>query len=354
MRGVSEFVLILLILIVAVISISILWLAYYGYFKQITSSEGTSTLGEALSSCMKIDSVKNYKIYLKNCGSGFVKNNTLKIYLDEEPVSFSMSPASIGKGEVAEIKLHEIWGISIGNHKIKITNPVGKVERYVKSILPDSCVLALDFDEGTGNITYDKSGYGNNGVLDNESSSFTCGVNGACPSWVTGKFGYALNFDGIGDRVYLGTSLDPPQNGMTISLLFWWNGPKSTEGTPNGYQSFMAKQDTWNMNDMRWELERGWDQKFIRLINPNDGNNFGYSLIQKRWTHIIVSQNSTNRVLYVDGNFYRALPKLIFGNDPTSHVDIGSGFNGTIDSVRVCNKALTPDETVVLKLGELT
>ncbi|NIM47363.1 MAG: hypothetical protein GTN40_04385 [Candidatus Aenigmarchaeota archaeon] len=137
MKAISEFVLILLILIVAVISISVVWLVYHSYFREITLSEETSSLGEVLSSCMKIDSAKDNKIYLKNCGSGVIKNYTLNVYFDEEPFEFTMISESIGKGEIAEITIYDLDKLSLGNHKIKISSLSAKVERYVEVEKPD-------------------------------------------------------------------------------------------------------------------------------------------------------------------------------------------------------------------------
>jgi len=46
------------------------------------------------------------------------------------------------------------------------------------------------FDEGKGNIAYDSSGNGNNGTISQWR-----------PTWVHGKFGSALSFDGVDDYV---------------------------------------------------------------------------------------------------------------------------------------------------------
>jgi len=199
MRGVSEFVLVLLFMIIVLFSITVLWLYYYGYFRHITFSGESPRLGEALSSCMKIDSASNNKIYLKNCGSGVVKSDKINVFIDEEPFEFTMSPNSISKGEIAEITIKNLLGISFGEHKIKITSPSGKTERYLKAVPHESCILALDFDEGSGDIAYDKSGYGNNGVLVNN------------PIWVNGKYGKALEFDE--DGKWVDVPLEPPNQG---------------------------------------------------------------------------------------------------------------------------------------------
>jgi len=50
----------------------------------------------------------------------------------------------------------------------------------------ESEVLYLNFDEGEGSIAYDKSGKGNDGTLTNMDPG---------TDWVSGKYGYGLNFD---------------------------------------------------------------------------------------------------------------------------------------------------------------
>ena len=60
-------------------------------------------------------------------------------------------------------------------------------------------VLYLPFDEGTGTIAYDLSGYGNNGTLLDTSSTNADG--NTPPQWVDGKIGKALSFDGVDDYV---------------------------------------------------------------------------------------------------------------------------------------------------------
>ena len=74
-------------------------------------------------------------------------------------------------------------------------------------------VLYLPFEEGTGTIAYDLSGYENDGFLYNfdfNSSS----------RWVKGKSGWGLKFDGVNDYVLIptSTSLDFRNKDFTISL----------------------------------------------------------------------------------------------------------------------------------------
>ena len=67
--------------------------------------------------------------------------------------------------------------------------------------------VSLSLDEGTGTIAGDASGNGNTGTL----------LNG--PTWVAGKTGGALRFDGADDTLYIANSstLNSATTGMTVA-----------------------------------------------------------------------------------------------------------------------------------------
>jgi len=71
-------------------------------------------------------------------------------------------------------------------------------------------------DEGTGDITADASGNGNDGTLMGP------------PNWVAGKFGSALEFTGSGTYVDCGNA--EALNVNVFSVSFWYNLPSSTQG----------------------------------------------------------------------------------------------------------------------------
>ncbi len=361
MKGVSEFVLVLLILIIAIASILVLWLFYNSMFGSVTMSEDTSSLGEALSSCMKIDSARDNKIYLRNCGSGVIKNDTLKVYFDEEPVKFSMAPQSLGKGEVGTVSLTNLnlFYKGVGeNYKIRITSPSGYVERYVKTTLPSSCILYFNFDEGTGTIAHDSSGHGNDGVLHNGTE--VCS-NGYCPKWVDGKFGKALDFDGLGDFV---EATDIPNSSLTIMA---WVYPKQISGAQ---RAIVSKWRYPTQSDYEWmfrlEYKGSGISEFQFFTVDQDPAWRKYYIPLNKWSHFAVAYDREN----VDAEFYSNLEPI--GNywnggktrNTTQPVRVGAQgtgggsdgdyFNGTIDEVRIYNEVLTPDNALTLTLVELT
>jgi len=81
------------------------------------------------------------------------------------------------------------------------------------------------------------------------------------------------------------------------------------------------------------------------------------SLEPNTWYHLIGNFNGTNTAIYVN-NILRDTKNMV-GNigDNTKSVTIGGSFgsssryfNGVIDSVRIYNKALTPDETIKFRI----
>jgi hypothetical protein len=90
--------------------------------------------------------------------------------------------------------------------------------------LLNGLVLWLPMDEGSGNIVYDYSGYGNNGTLYNGST--ICGGIDNCPLWVDGVIGKAISFDGVDDKIVVPSSFLQLQK---FTLVFWAIG---NNGTP--------------------------------------------------------------------------------------------------------------------------
>jgi len=106
MKGVSNIVLLLITIIIVISSISALWLYFSVVLRITTSTDSTSALGNALSSCIKIDSTSGNKVYLRNCGSGVVTNSSLRVYLDDILINFSMSPQVLNNSVQGIISLY--------------------------------------------------------------------------------------------------------------------------------------------------------------------------------------------------------------------------------------------------------
>ena len=81
-----------------------------------------------------------------------------------------------------------------GNYSVVVSNDFGSEEFDLTEVLVKDGVLNglvgwWKFDEGSGTVAYDSSGNGNDGNLTNG------------PTWITGKIGGALSFDGVDDVI---------------------------------------------------------------------------------------------------------------------------------------------------------
>jgi hypothetical protein len=182
-------------------------------------------------------------------------------------------------------------------------------------------------DEGQGNIAYDSAGT-NNGT-----------VYGA--TWTTGKIDGALSFDGVNDYVDCGSG---PSNYDNITVSAWMK--TSTEGTLVSNRDAGGSYGTW------YTL-------FSTNVELGDNSQGGYRrsyfntpTIDDIWHHIVYTKDGINHAIYVDGS----LDHSFTSNADISQVNpmfIGRRwnrsnspywFNGTIDDVRIYDRALSAAE----------
>ena len=196
------------------------------------------------------------------------------------------------------------------------------------------------FNEGTGSTAYDSSPFGNNGT-----------IHGA--SWVRGKFGYALKFDGSDDYVDCGNdeSLNISDE-ITIEAWVKTSYDFSSEpgfivnkydrNTPTGWALFFQTDNkVWMMN---YESPGNYKDA-ISDSTKNDGN----------WHHLVgIILSDGTPILYVDGveqTGSESSGSVTQLNSGSGSVKIGvqsnpleRHFNGTIDEVRIYNRPLSPEE----------
>ena len=223
-------------------------------------------------------------------------------------------------------------------------NNLGQI--FVSHVNLSNLVLYLTFDEGSGNIVYDYSGNKNNGNLYNGSNICSNPPTSGCPTWVDGKFGKALSFDGVDDYVNIPSS--PSLNGLnTITLSVWVNPTKTTEGT------IISKHD--NYLNREWQIYiNPKTYKYTFQVFDNSTNTFsevaGIVATAGKWTHIVGVYNNGGLRIYCDGVLISSATtdKIIRAtNIPIrigSRADNARYYGGIIDEVRIYNRALSEEE----------
>ena len=223
-------------------------------------------------------------------------------------------------------------------------NNLGEI--FVSPVNLSGLVLYLTFDEGSGNIAYDYSGNGNNGTLYNGSNVCSNPPTSGCPTWVDGKFGKALSFDGVDDYVKVSSS-DIFNITDAISVVAW-----IYPYTTTNYEGIVDKQYAYT--DGAWSLYRQGTRLIWALASGSsfvsvDKTNV---LIPNTWNHVVGTYNKTRGYMYL---FLNGI--LIGSRSYSSPIQINTKpiivgyanrdikyFTGAIDEVMIFNRSLTDDE----------
>ena len=197
----------------------------------------------------------------------------------------------------------------------------------------DGLVAEWHFDEGAGSVLVDSSGNGNDGV-----------IHGA--TWVEGKYGKALQFDGVDGyvglpRIFMNT---PPQ----ISVEGWFKTTSDSQMMFFSFGGYYAMYVRAWRSDPSGALLPLFDGSSRGDVSWGRGYNDGH------WHHFVAVNDGSKTTLYVDGFIINSRSETLFDissiNEPyvIGSQIIGAPetnrFDGVIDEVRIYNRALTAEE----------
>jgi len=197
----------------------------------------------------------------------------------------------------------------------------------------DGLVSYWSFDEGSGSIVHDYEG-NNDGQINGD------------PSWVNGKYGYALNFDGVDDYVDVSTNLNPSLSSITINA--WIKGSGTGDEV---FFSIISGADTSNY--VLFRKNSLLEDFKLSVGGVSSGINFITDLRDGTFNMITATYNASNGEwkVYINGNLDNSqtnnIGSLSLSSEPVS---IGRDsrdknyFNGTVDEVFIYNKSLSEEE----------
>jgi len=215
------------------------------------------------------------------------------------------------------------------------------------------------FDEGIGTTAYDASTNDNDGTLGGN------GVGTDIPTWTTaGKFGDALNFDGVDDYVDCGNndSLNI-QNELTMAAWI------KVESLFTSFQVIMAKGAIYvgPMSYFRGGYALGIVSggssycRYMFDVYTKSGSNYARNastidIPDTYWHFLALTFNSGSAKGYLDGelktNFSTTYTQL---NTPIYNLTFGINprkgrnyFDGSLDDVMILNRSLTTQEIAAI------
>jgi len=196
----------------------------------------------------------------------------------------------------------------------------------------NSLVGYWSFDYYNSSGIYDNSTYNNFGTFENGLSTSDI---------TTGKYGHGLEFDGVDD--HLNVSNSESLNITNAITLEAWVYPKSVKD-----QGIIAKANySAAILQQIYVLKIMDDNKFWFTLSGTSIGCEAYS--PNNWYHVVATWNGNWMKLYINGQYLSGVSKS--GDIPTTTAPLTIGsiynsylFNGTIDEVRIYNRALSSEE----------
>jgi hypothetical protein len=268
-------------------------------------------------------------------------NATLRLYVNGTEVSRqAVTGSMVTTTGALRIGGNVLWGeyfegtideVRVYNRALSAAEIRGDMGAPVTSGL----VAAYGFEEGTGTTVADASGRGHTGT-----------ISGA--AWAAaGRYGKALRFDGVNDRVGVADS-----NALDLSARFtleaWVNPVVLT-----GWRTVLMKETADGLAYAVYANDNAPQPAAYTRIDgaaASDGSSGVAALPVNAWTHLAATYDgSTLRVFVngvevgsepVSGNVVKSANVLSIGGS----LVWGEYFEGLIDEVRVYNRALTAAE----------
>jgi len=208
-------------------------------------------------------------------------------------------------------------------------------------IAPASAVGVWLFNDGKGSIARDASGEGNDGTLENG------------PAWVDGKFGKALQFDGVDDYVDIADT-DKLSGGdeKKLTVVAWFRTTKieGTDNTPIITKYLDASQKDWGLTVDTGKLKFAYETGGAGVDFEVNAPSMGGVVELDKWYHGAFALDGRNVKVYLDGAEVASVE--IPTETPNTNVNVEIGavvyrnnyYRGIIDEVGVFNAALSKED----------
>jgi hypothetical protein len=214
---------------------------------------------------------------------------------------------------------------------------VGPVQLIALSV--PGLVAGWGFDEGAGAVARDASPDHNDGTL------------GGGVAWTTnGRYGGAVSFDGVDDRVTVADSASIDLTGpLTVTA---WVRPTSL----GAWRPVLLKERSTGITYALYATNvANWPNGRVNIAGT-DRPVWGASAIARNtWTHLAMTYDRAALRLYVNGTLARTVKQTGTVSVSDGPVQIGGSatrrqwFTGQLDDLRLYNRALTATEVLLVR-----
>jgi len=302
-KGISAVIAVILLLI----TIAIVGFAYTFFFRTVEATGNTTQqqLGQQtqqIGTLFSIESVDKNKVYVRNRGATPLTG--LAFYVNNVNVNYA-GLAALNASQLGTYFLNDSQLAMLPDPaQLRVTS-AGASEQITADFYGRYTVGYWKFDEGGGTVALDSSGNGNTGSLYNGTTICSNPPTVGCSTWIAGRYGNALQFNGIDNYVNVGNVLSFERtDSFSYSAWFKTNALRGdailakmdgNSGTYRGYDLFMP--DSLN-GAVRVHLINTWPSNAIAVDTVtkwNDGN----------WHHVMATYDGSSAAagvkIYVDG-----------------------------------------------------
>lgn len=297
----------------------------------------------------------------------FVNSEPLWIGADK-PIGAS-TPTEIFNGSIDDVR---IYNRALGADEVKaLYNAEAKANStaeadFHRTLSERGLIGHWKLDEGSGIVTRDWSGNGNGGTLVNT------------PTWSssvpTTKFSnpYCLTLNGTSQYVGLGSSKITTSTTGTICGWTYFNN--ATNGTNNTVFCYGGASSSGNASIFQLRFDGNGSNLSSTIFGWDEGGAVSYvsspaNILPNTWVHWAVSSNGSAWTIYINGvsqaltptgggntgrwigNINPVAPTLTSIGVTKYNGTFGNYVNGSIDDVRIYNRALTSSEIAQLAAG---
>lgn len=262
--------------------------------------------------------------------------NEVDLYIDGLLQTPTSRPPSYTSNNTNNFGNDPIYLMSRGGSSLFTAGKLDEVRIYTRALSAGDVTELFGkgplaywkFDENTGTTTTDSTGSGYTGTL---------ATSPATPTWTTGRFGYALNYDG-GDYATFSSVTKPAD--FSYSMWLYLNASQSSWATILEFG-----------NDSPWFGIDGAGGKLQLYLN----NPLGATVLSTGvWYHAVLTSAGGVSKIYLNGvqdggnGTGNTATTVGFG---LAHNNGDNYFNGRIDDLRIYNRALSVSEIRELYSG---
>jgi hypothetical protein len=222
------------------------------------------------------------------------------------------------------------------------------------TILDSSLVLALNFNNNSNigeNATYavDSSMYGNNFTFYNRT--LICGneASGQCAFWTNGKYGMGVNFGGDNASLRATDATIGNFTGTALTISAWVYPVELRQ------EQVVCKVTSYKL----YFTSLGKPTFYVATNNAATSTGSSTGVALNSWYHLVGVYNGSKVMIYINGILNASATQTGNINSTTNKLYVSSydgaaeEFNGTIDEVRIWDRALSSDEISMLYNADL-